>query len=172
MENINDFNKYINDLVSAFNANHITTYYDNNNEGLEARIFVMGDNDSFKYRVVVYDADNEQTITFRLFDTYSQCAEFAETLFVDGYIIEHPDFESFAHKCAERSEYFVNHDKAWAMVETVRSYSSDLFYTAEKWATVGEKYVSLDSFITSVAYGIIITAIMDALNKQEQEMAA
>jgi hypothetical protein len=169
MKNINDFNKYIKTLVSEFNVNHITTYYDNNNEGLEARIFVMDDNDSFKYRVVVYDADNEQTITFRFFDTYSQCAEFAETFLGDGYIMEHPDFKSYAHKCAERNEYVLDPDKPWSLVEIVRTYNSDLFFLAEQWATAGEKYVRLDSFIKSVAYGIIITAMMDAFNNQEQE---
>ena len=169
MNNINDFNKYINDLVSEFNVNHITTYYDNNNEGLEARIFVMDDNDKFNYRVVVYDADNEQTVTFRFFDTYSQCADFAETFLGNGYIMEHPDFKSYAHKCAERNEYVLDPNKPWSLVETVRTHNSDLFFLAELWATAGEKYVSLDSFIKSVAYGIIITAMTDAFNKQELE---
>jgi hypothetical protein len=168
MENINDFNDYINDLVSAFNANHITTY-SNTDDGLEARIFVMDDNDKFNYRVVFRDADADETITIRFCNTYSQCAEFAETLFVDGYIMEHPTLNSYAHNCAERSEYFVNQDLAWALVGMIRAYNSDLFYESEKWATAGEKYVRLDSFIKSVAYGIIITAMMDAFNKQELE---
>jgi hypothetical protein len=169
MENINDFNKYINDLVSAFNANHITTY-SNTDDGLEARI--MEGNDRFNYRVVVRDTDADETITVRFCDTYSQCAYFAETLFVDGYIMEHPTLNSYAHNCAERSEYFVNQDKAWSLVEMVRAYNSDLFYAGETWATVGENYVSLDSFITSVAYGIIITAMTDAFNNQGQGVAA
>ena len=90
--------------------------------------------------------------------------------YINGKVSEfNTNFESFAHKCAERSEYFVNQDEAWSLVEMVRAYNSDLFYEAEKWATVGENYVSLDSFITSVAYGIIITAMTDAFNKQELE---
>jgi hypothetical protein len=77
--------------------------------------------------------------------------------------MEHPTLNSYAHNCAERSEYFVNQDLAWALVGMIRAYNSDLFYESEKWATAGEKYVRLDSFIKSVAYGIIITAMMDGL---------
>jgi hypothetical protein len=170
MNNINDFNKYINDLVSEFNVNHITTYYDNNNEGLEARIFVMDDNDSFKYRVVVYDADNEQTITFRFFDTYSQCAEFAETFLGDGYIMEHPDFKSYAHKCADGSEYVMYYSNAWELVNLIRAENYSLYCDSQPWATnSGKDFESLEHIMTIVACSIIHNAMMDAFNNQQQE---
>jgi hypothetical protein len=48
--------------------------------------------------LIVRDADAEETITIRFCNTYAQCAEFAETLFVDGYTIEErPDLNSYAH---------------------------------------------------------------------------
>jgi hypothetical protein len=60
--------------------------YRNTDDGIEARI--MDGNDRCNYRVVVRDIDAEETITIRFCNTYAQCVEFAETLFVDGYTIE------------------------------------------------------------------------------------
>ena len=60
--------------------------YRNTDDGIEARI--MDGNDRFNYRVVVRDTDADETITVRFCNDYSQCVEFAKTLFVDGYTIE------------------------------------------------------------------------------------
>jgi len=60
--------------------------YRNIDDGVEA--VIMDGNDRFKYRVVVRDTDADETITVRFCNDYSQCVEFAKTLFVDGYTIE------------------------------------------------------------------------------------
>jgi len=60
--------------------------YRNIDDGVEA--VIMDGNDRFNYRVVVRDTDADETITVRFCNDYSQCVEFAKTLFVDGYTIE------------------------------------------------------------------------------------
>jgi hypothetical protein len=60
--------------------------YRNIDDGVEA--VIMDGNDRFNYRVVVRDTDADETITVRFCTDYSQCVEFAKTLFVDGYTIE------------------------------------------------------------------------------------
>jgi hypothetical protein len=60
--------------------------YQNIDDGVAA--VIMDGNDRFTYRVVVRDIDANETITVRFCNDYSQCVEFAKTLFVDGYTIE------------------------------------------------------------------------------------
>jgi len=60
--------------------------YKNIDDGVAA--VIMDGNDRFKYRVVVRDIDANETITVRFCNEYSQCVEFAKSLFVDGYTIE------------------------------------------------------------------------------------
>lgn len=81
------------------------------------------------------------------------------------------DIGDYAHECADGSEYVIYYHRAWDLVELVRRYRTDLFYEGEEWAmdTFDPKHSSLDNLITSVAYGIIYTALVDALHKQEQE---
>ena len=60
--------------------------YQNIDDGVAA--VIMDGNDRFKYRVVVRDIDADETITVRFCNEYSQCVEFAEWIFIDGYTIE------------------------------------------------------------------------------------
>ena len=60
--------------------------YQNIDDGVAA--VIMDGNDRFNYRVVVRDIDANETITVRFCNDYSQCVEFAKTLFIDGYTIE------------------------------------------------------------------------------------
>ena len=76
----------------------------------------------------------------------------------------HEDAADYAHECADSSEFVLYYGKAWDMIDTVRSYNSDLFCDGEAWALdLGEKYESLDSMMTSVAYGIVYTAVFEAV---------
>ena len=105
MENINDFNDYINDLVADYDADH------------------------------------------------------------------YGDHNTYAHWCADGSEYVIYYHAAWDLVELVKRYNSNLFYAGEEFAmqSFDPKHSSLDRLITLVAYGIIYTAMMDAFNEKEQE---
>lgn len=78
----------------------------------------------------------------------------------------HEDAADYAHACADSSELVIYYGKAWDMIDTVRSYNSDLFCEGESWALdLGEKHESLDSMTTSVAYGIIYVAVLEAVIK-------
>lgn len=87
---------------------------------------------------------------------------------------DYSDYNDYAHECADGSEYIIYYHRAWDLVELVKRYDSNLFYAGEEWAmdTFDPKHSSLDNLITSVAYGIIYTALVDALHKQEQEVIA
>lgn len=82
----------------------------------------------------------------------------------------HEDATDYAHEAADGSEYVIYYHAAWDLVELVRRYRTDLFCAGEEMAmdTFDPKHSSLDNLITSVAYGIIYTAMMDAFNNQEQ----
>ena len=76
----------------------------------------------------------------------------------------HEDATDYAHEAADGSEYVIYYGKAWDLIDTVRSYNSDLFCEGESWALdLGERHESLDSMVTSVAYGIIFTAVVEAV---------
>ena len=76
----------------------------------------------------------------------------------------HDDATDYAHEAADGSEYVIYYSKAWDLLDTVRSYNSDLFCEGEEWAfDLGDKHESLDSMIASVAYGIIFTAVLEAV---------
>ena len=81
------------------------------------------------------------------------------------------DYNEYAHDCSEGCQYTVCYHSAWDLVELVKRYNSPLFYEGEEMAmnTFDPKHSSLDNLITSVASGIIYTAMLDAFNKQEQE---
>ena len=96
--------------------------------------------------------------------------------YIDSFVADfkeawEEDIGDYAHECADVSEYVTFYHRAWDLIELVRACSTDLFYAGEEWAmdTFDPKHSSLDNLITSVAYGIIYTALVDALNKQEQE---
>ena len=74
--------------------------------------------------------------------------------------------EDYAHEAADGSEYVIYYGKAWDLVDTVRSYNSDLYFEGESWALdLCTRHESLDSMVTSVAYGIIFTAVIEAVVK-------
>ena len=76
----------------------------------------------------------------------------------------HEDCTDYAHEAADGSEYVLYYGKAWDLIDTVRSYNSDLFCDGEAWALdLGEKHESLDSMVTSIAYGIIYTALVEQI---------
>jgi hypothetical protein len=81
------------------------------------------------------------------------------------------DIGDYAHECAAASQYVIYYHRAWELIELLRGYNSDLFYAGEEWAmeTFDPMHSSLDNLITSVAYGSIYTALVDALNNNQQE---
>ena len=101
---------------------------------------------------------------------YIEFQDYINMLAADFEASGHEDATDYAHEAADGSEYVIYYHAAWELVELVRSYNSDLFYAGEEWAmdTFDPKHSSLDNLITSVAYGILYTAMMDAFNNQEQ----
>ena len=102
---------------------------------------------------------------------YIEFQDYINMLAADFEASGHEDATDYAHEAADGSEYVIYYHAAWELVELVKRYNSTLFYAGEEMAmdTFDPRHSSLDNLITSVAYGIIYTAMMDAFNNQEQE---
>jgi len=92
---------------------------------------------------------------------YNEFQNYIEMLASDFKASGHADCTDYAHECADGSEYVIYHIKAWNLIDTVRSYNSDLFCEGESLAfDLKERHNSLDSVVTCVAYGIIYVALV------------
>lgn len=95
---------------------------------------------------------------------YNDFVDYIEMLAADFKESGQEDCTDYAHEAADGSEYVIYYGKAWDLIDTVRSYNSDLFCDGEAWALdLGEKHESLDSMLTSIAYGIIYTALVEQI---------
>jgi len=90
------------------------------------------------------------------------------SMMIADYDADHyGDYNTYAHWCADGSEYTIFYHSAWDLIELVKRYRSDLFYVGEEMAmnTFDPKHSSVDNLITSVAYYIIYTAMLNAFNQ-------
>lgn len=96
---------------------------------------------------------------------YIEFQDYINMLAADFTDSGHEDATDYAHEVADGSEYVIYYHSAWELVEMVRAYNSDLFYASEEFAmdTFDFKHSSLDNLITSVAYGIIYTTVLEAV---------
>jgi len=95
---------------------------------------------------------------------YIEFQDYINALAADFKDSGHEDATDYAHEAADGSEYVIYYGKAWDLIDTVRSYNSDLYFEGESWALdLCTRHESLDSMITSVAYGIIFTAVLEAV---------
>lgn len=92
---------------------------------------------------------------------YIEFQDYIKMLSADFKQSGHKYVQDYAHEAADGSEFVIYCGKAWDMIEIVRSYNSDLFFEGESWALdLCEDHKSLDSMITSIAYGIIYVEVM------------
>jgi len=95
---------------------------------------------------------------------YIEFQDYINMLAADFKDSGYEDCTDYAHEAADGSEYVIYYGKAWGLIDTVRSYNSGLYFDGESWALgLGEKQESLDSMITSIAYGIIYTALVNKI---------
>lgn len=74
--------------------------------------------------------------------------------------------EDFAHECADGSEYVIYYSKAWELVSIVRDANYDLYSEGSEHASdCMSESTDLDQQMTSVAYWIIFTSVMQAVIK-------
>jgi len=104
---------------------------------------------------------------------YSEFQEYIKLLAAEFKDSGHTDAQDFAHEAADGSEYVIYYRKAWDMIDIVQSCNSELSFEGEEWAMgLGEKHESLDSVITSVAYGIVYIAVVEEVIRQSLENEA
>lgn len=95
---------------------------------------------------------------------YIEFKDYINMLAADFEASGHEDAAEYAHEAADGSEYVIYYSKAWELVDTVRSYNIDLFCEGEEWGMgLDHRHSSLDGIVSSVAYGIIYTAVVEAV---------
>lgn len=74
--------------------------------------------------------------------------------------------EDYAQECADGSEYVIYYAKAWELVSIVRDANYDLYSEGSEHASDCQgDYSDLDTQMASVAYWLILTAVMEAVAK-------
>lgn len=97
---------------------------------------------------------------------YSEFQDYINMLAADFKDSGYKYAEDFAHECADGSEYVIYYSKAWELVSIVREGNYDLYSEGSEHASDCQgDYSDLDTQMTSVAYWIIFTSVMQAVIK-------